>query len=80
MGLAARIARETERLHDLARREGVHTAALALDPRDWRLLRFVLWQDAVPGDEDATERYEVLHLSAPGLDNLTDMTDITVPA
>ncbi|MFI6508982.1 DUF4865 family protein [Streptosporangium sp. NPDC050855] len=79
LGLAGRIARETERLRALARREGVHTAALALDPRDWRLLRFVLWQDAVPGDEDATERYEVLHLSAPGLEDLTGMTEITVP-
>ncbi|GHC54599.1 DUF4865 family protein [Streptomyces cinnamoneus] len=56
-------------LRDLARTEGVHTAALALDPRHWQLLRFVLWETAVPataGTQD--ERYEVLHLSAPHLD------------
>ncbi|MEU4832925.1 DUF4865 family protein [Streptosporangium sp. NPDC023615] len=77
LGLSARIAGETGRLEEFARREGVHTAALALDARDWRLLRFVLWQEAVPADEDATERYEVLHLSAPGLDGLTGRTPVT---
>ncbi|MGC5012274.1 DUF4865 family protein [Streptosporangium sp. DT93] len=75
LGLAARIAGEIERLETLARREDVHTAALVLDPRDWRLLRFTLWRDAVPGDEDATERYEVLHLSAPGLAGLAGLAD-----
>jgi hypothetical protein len=67
LGLTALIAAETEQLAALARRPGVHTAALAVDPYQWQLVRFVLWQDAVPGDDDATERYEVLHLSAPGL-------------
>ncbi|KAA2261951.1 DUF4865 family protein [Solihabitans fulvus] len=70
LGLAARIERETEELAKLARREDVHTAALAVDPRDWRLLRFVLWADAVPPEEDATERYEVLHVSTPELAEL----------
>ncbi|MCA6090718.1 DUF4865 family protein [Streptomyces sp. SCA3-4] len=56
-------------LHDLARTEAVHTAALAFDPRHWQLLRFVLWETAVPATADAQdERYEVLHLSAPHLD------------
>ncbi|MBT2383971.1 DUF4865 family protein [Streptomyces sp. ISL-11] len=50
-----------------AREEGVHTTALAFDPCGWQLLRFTLWRDAVPEAEPATERYEVLHLSAPGL-------------
>ncbi|MFJ4780041.1 DUF4865 family protein [Streptomyces sp. NPDC088762] len=68
--LAGRIERETAALEELARRDGVHTAALAVDPRDWQLLRFVLWADAAPQDEDATERYQVLHLSAPGLADL----------
>jgi hypothetical protein len=67
LGLSALIARETEELTALAGREGVHTAALALDPVRWQLLRFVLWQDAVPPGEDATERYQVLHVSAPGV-------------
>ncbi|WP_433323026.1 DUF4865 family protein [Spirillospora sp. CA-294931] len=65
-----------EQLGDLdvfRRRDGVHTAALAFDPFQWRLLRFVLWEDAVPEDEDATERYEVLHLSRPGMDDLPDL-------
>ncbi|MGK5630963.1 DUF4865 family protein [Streptomyces sp. URMC 123] len=66
LGLAARIERETAELGALARREGVHTAALAVDPHHWRLLQFVLWAEAVPPEEEATERYEVLHLSAPG--------------
>jgi hypothetical protein len=69
-GEVSRVEREIEQLDELARREGVHTAALALDPRHWQLLRFVLWQDAVPRDADATERYEVLHLSAPHLSDL----------
>ena len=72
LGLSALIARETEELTALAGREDVHTAALGLDPVRWRLLRFVLWRDAVPPGEDATERYEVLHVSAPGLAGLPD--------
>ena len=70
LALAEQIARETQELEDLARREGVHTAALAVDPQHWRLLRFVVWQDAVPAQEEFTQRYEVLHLSAPGLAGL----------
>ncbi|MFI8993805.1 DUF4865 family protein [Streptomyces sp. NPDC053542] len=65
LGLSRLIARETEALRTLARRPDVHTAALAVDPHHWHLLRFTLWTHAVPADEDATERYEVLHLSAP---------------
>ncbi|MBV8931831.1 MAG: anti-sigma factor antagonist [Kutzneria sp.] len=41
MGLSAQITREIEQLDALARREEVHTAALALDPRHWQLMRFV---------------------------------------
>jgi hypothetical protein len=70
LGLATRIEQETKELENLAVRAGVHTAALAVDPRHWQLLRFIVWEDAVPQDEDATERYEVLHLSAPGLADL----------
>ncbi|GAB3827167.1 DUF4865 family protein [Dactylosporangium cerinum] len=55
-------------LHTLADSPEVHTAALAFDPRDWQLLLFALWADAVPADQPADERYEVLHLSAPELD------------
>jgi hypothetical protein len=70
LGLTALIEQETVELKALAQRDDVHTAALAIDPRHWELLRFVLWADTVPLDEEATERYEVLHLSAPGLAEL----------
>ncbi|MFE2306526.1 DUF4865 family protein [Streptomyces sp. NPDC059411] len=67
--LTTLVERETEELERLSRRPGVHTAALAADPRSWQLLRFVLWEEAAgaAGDEDATERYEVLHVSVPEL-------------
>ena len=70
LGMSTRIEEEIEALEALSRYEGVHTAALAIDPQQWQLLRFVLWQDGVPAGEDATERYEVLHLSAPELSGL----------
>ncbi|MEH6379650.1 DUF4865 family protein, partial [Streptomyces sp. KLMMK] len=63
---AEAVAAETAALRELAAgHDGVHTAALAVDPHHWQLLRFVLWQEAVPDGEDATERYEVLRLSTP---------------
>ncbi|WP_246257159.1 DUF4865 family protein [Amycolatopsis anabasis] len=44
---------------------GVHSSALAVDPRHWELVRFTLW--AEPPAEAPGTRYEVLHLSAPEL-------------
>ncbi|MEZ0065258.1 hypothetical protein ABIA32_001254 [Streptacidiphilus sp. MAP12-20] len=72
MGLAALIDKEIEQLRALAALPGVHTAALGLDPDAWRLVRFVLWRgmDAAAQEEQATERYEVLHVSSPGLEEL----------
>lgn len=70
LGLAARIEQETAALDAMTRREGMHIAALAVDPHHWQLLRFVLWEATVPHDEEATEQYEVLHLSAPGMTDL----------
>lgn len=49
---------------------GVHSTALALDPHHWELVRFTLWVGAAPQGEPG-DRYQVLHLSAPGLDTLT---------
>ena len=69
-GLATLIEQETERLRELGRRDGLHTAALAVDPHHWQLVRFTLWADAAAEDADAAERYEGLHLSAPGLAGL----------
>lgn len=72
LGLASWIEQETAALRELARRAGVHTAALAVDPHHWQLMRFVLWTDTVPPDVAATERYEVLHVSTPGLTALPE--------
>lgn len=72
LGLAVGIEREIDEVAALAGHAGVHTAALAIDPYHWHLVRFVLWAAAEPGHEDAAERYEVLHLSAPGLAGLPD--------
>ncbi|MCF3103845.1 DUF4865 family protein [Streptomyces roseoverticillatus] len=71
-GLTEAVAAETAALSECAARDGVHTAALAVDPHHWQLLRFVLWEDAVPPGDDATERYEVLHLSSPELTELVE--------
>ncbi|WP_405752214.1 DUF4865 family protein [Streptomyces sp. NBC_01411] len=70
LDLAARIEQEVAELHDLARHDDVHTAALAFDPHHWQLMRFVLWRDTSAPDAAATERYEVLHLSTPGIGQL----------
>lgn len=67
VGVSTLVRSEVEHLHALGQREGVHTAALAVDPHHWQLVRFLLWETAVPETEDATETYEVLHLSAPHL-------------
>jgi hypothetical protein len=50
-----------------SRTPGVHSSALAVDPHAWELVHFTLWtRDPAPGTPGV--RYEVLHLSAPGLD------------
>jgi hypothetical protein len=58
----------TEDAADLASlrdNENVHTAAVAVDPATWELVRFVLWRHE---PEEAGTRYEVRHLSTPELD------------
>ncbi|MGO4127598.1 DUF4865 family protein [Inquilinus sp. YAF38] len=60
-----------EAVADLGRRArlpGVHTAALAVDPQSWELVRFTLWTTAPAADG---ERYQVLHLSTPQLGEIT---------
>ncbi len=52
-------------LDDLAAAPGVHSAALAVDPRSWELAWFTLWEHTPP--ETAGTRYTVLHLSTPEL-------------
>ncbi|SEO51846.1 DUF4865 family protein [Actinacidiphila rubida] len=63
------LADEVRALAEQAAAPGVHSAALAVDPRHWEVVRFTLWQDTAP-PEPGTDRYRVLHLSRPGLDAL----------
>ncbi|MFE7526866.1 DUF4865 family protein [Kitasatospora sp. NPDC057542] len=56
-------------LADLPARPALHTAAVAVDPSRWELLRFALWHGPAPEDAPGV-RYEVLHLSRPELDRL----------
>ncbi|GAA0460751.1 DUF4865 family protein [Streptomyces olivaceiscleroticus] len=73
LALGRLLAEETAALRELARHPAVHTAALAVDPHHWQLLRLVLGTDPVPASEhDGTDRYEVLHLSAPHLTELPE--------
>ncbi|MEU8828415.1 DUF4865 family protein [Streptomyces sp. NPDC048636] len=51
--------------------DGVHSTAVAIDPRGWELVHFTLWEHAAPRAEPG-DRYQVLHLSAPGLDALPE--------
>ncbi|MFE4970626.1 DUF4865 family protein [Kitasatospora sp. NPDC056651] len=48
---------------------GLHTAAVAVDPSRWELVRFALWHGPAP-EEVPGVRYRVLHLSRPELDRL----------
>ncbi|MFE7778973.1 DUF4865 family protein [Streptomyces sp. NPDC057445] len=48
---------------ELADREGVVAAAVAIDPRHWELLHFTLWADEPPRADG--DRFQVLHVSAP---------------
>lgn len=54
----------------------VFASACAIDPRCWERVIFTLWADmpdaAIPG-----ERYQVLHLSRPGFDELAPSTGDT---
>ncbi|MEV7184863.1 DUF4865 family protein [Kitasatospora sp. NPDC093102] len=56
-------------LADLPAHPALHTAAVAVDPSRWELLRFALWHGPAPEDAPGV-RYEVLHLSRPELDRL----------
>ncbi|MEU1282916.1 DUF4865 family protein [Kitasatospora sp. NPDC005856] len=56
-------------LADLPAHPALHTAAVAVDPSRWELLRFALWCGPAPEEEPGV-RYQVLHLSHPELDRL----------
>ncbi|MFG2111956.1 DUF4865 family protein [Streptomyces sp. NPDC048718] len=62
------IAAELERHTERASGDGVVATALAVDPRHWELLVLTLW-DAPSADAPHSpdiDRFQVLHLSAPG--------------
>jgi hypothetical protein len=56
-------------LRERAGLAGVHSTALAVDPLNWELVHFTLWENTAP--ESAGVRYEVLHLSHPHATELT---------
>jgi hypothetical protein len=66
---AAVIAEALAELPALAARPGTHSVALAVDPRHWELVRFTLRERTAP-PAPGEDRYQVLHLSAPGLDDI----------
>jgi hypothetical protein len=57
-----------DELASTAKAPGVHSTALAVDPRHWELVHFTLWEDD-PGP-DAGDRFQVLRLNTPGLTDL----------
>ncbi|WNI33621.1 DUF4865 family protein [Streptomyces sp. ITFR-6] len=52
----------------LAKAPGAVVTALAVDPLHWELVHFTLWDGPAP--EEPGERFEVLHVSRPGLEDL----------
>ncbi len=56
-------------LAELPDHPDLHTAAVAVDPAAWEVLRIALWCGAAPDDVPGT-RYRVHHLSSPELDRL----------
>ncbi|MGJ6965134.1 DUF4865 family protein [Streptosporangium sp. G11] len=66
---AAMVERALAELRRHAGTAGVHSSALAVDPRHWEMVRFTLWEHEVPGEGDGTA-YRVLHLSTPHLDDI----------
>lgn len=58
------------RLPQSAQNDAVHSAALAVDPSRWELVRFTLWTNHEPSPSPYTVHYRVLHLSCPNIDQL----------
>ena len=45
-----------------------HSGFIGLDAEAWQIVRFALWTKSPESLPDGTETFEVVHLSAPGLD------------
>ncbi|MFF2041986.1 DUF4865 family protein [Kitasatospora sp. NPDC058170] len=56
-------------LAELPDHSSLFAAAVAVDPARWELLRLALWHGPAPEGEPG-DRYRVLHLSRPALDQL----------
>jgi len=69
LGIAAFMEDECRNLEEFRNHPDVHTAALVLDVQRWQIIRFVAWRAPVHDDE-AAERYEILHVSTPDIDAL----------
>ncbi|NEA36459.1 DUF4865 family protein [Streptomyces sp. SID13031] len=65
---AGPVAEAMEALRRTAAMPGVHSSAIAVDPARWELVHFTLWSGE-PGIVPGT-RYQVLHLSTPGIKEL----------
>ncbi|HEY3483509.1 MAG TPA: DUF4865 family protein [Streptomyces sp.] len=68
---AAAVERALADLAEAAARPGVHSTAVAVDPRHWELVHFTLREDGAPRDapvDDTEEHFQVLHVSAPEMD------------
>lgn len=59
-------------------RDGVVASALAIDPRHWELLFFTLWAEGARIPDDAGDRFQVLHVSAPERELLNQPTGTRV--
>ena len=63
--LKAACSQGAQELQALRTAQGLHSAYLGLDPASWQLMSMSLW-DAAPGYSVSGQRFEILHLSAPG--------------
>jgi len=65
---AAIVEQARTRLQERARTPGVYATAIAVDPKQWELIHFTLWEKEVPVADEI--RFQVLHLSIPHLDEI----------
>lgn len=64
-----RVAAARHWMHQRAHRGGVHSASVAVDPARWEIVQCTLWA-AGASPEFEGRRYQVLHLSAPHIQDL----------
>ncbi len=70
------VANATQEARIASQESGAHTTAVAVDPVNWKLIRFSLRTEC-PGPNPDVEIFSVLHLSRPGHEKLTG-TNVTV--